>query len=351
MAQVDLRAQEMESDELLDFARGVVSEAESLPWVERAFTWGPNPLGHGNRVAIAAPEGRWATNPEQRFEASRHSVMPQALTHLGIELLSGRDFSPEDAADVPLVTIVSESMARTLWPGDRAVGQRLELMVEGRQSIAEVVGVVNDARHRTRLVDPFGAQRDIYFPLPQMPTGLLTIAVRYGVGADLESIATGLRRIVRERSAAVPLHGVTTMTEQMRREEGPSRVAAGIMAVYGSLGVALAAMGLFGVLAHSVRLRMREIGIRKALGAERGRVVWWVVRRGMLLTAIGIGVGAVATVPAARLIEAALYGVEPATPSVVLTVWIGLLLVGFASCWLPARLAASVPPGDVLRSD
>lgn len=351
VTQVDVRSEEYATDELLSFVTEVVSAAEELPGSQDAFLWSPNRLGHGNQVDILTPEGRWEVAPEERLEASLHTLRPGTLESLGIRLLSGRDVTPADDAESPRVALVSESLGRALWPGQDPVGRRMETVNGGELVSIEVVGVVADARHRTRLIEPFAAQRDVYYPYAQEPRSLLSVVVRHTAGADVAGLAAGIRQIVAELSPSSPVYGVTTMSEQMRREEGPARMGALLVAVYAVLAVALAALGLYGVLAHGVQLQLREIGIRKALGADRRTLLSRVVGRGMAMTGAGLVVGLALAVPGTRLIQGALYGEDATDPRVFAAVLTALALVALLSCALPARRAVRVSASDVLRGE
>lgn len=351
LAQVDVRGEGWTVDELVAFTDAAATDAAALPGAEDAFIWSPNRLGHGNQVEIVTQEGRWEIAPEERIEASLHTLRPGTLQSLGIRLVAGRDVAPTDGPDDPRVAWVSESLARALWPGQDPLGRRLETVDDGEPVVVEVAGVVSDARHRTRLIEPFEAQRDIYYPYAQEARGLLTVAIRHTDGADIAGLVDGVRAFVGDRTPSSPVYGVTTMAQQMRDEEGPARLGALLVAVYAVLAVALAALGLYGVLAHGVQLQLREIGIRMALGAERGRLFTRVVRRGMVMTAAGLAVGAVVAVPVARLLRSVVYGEAANTPWIFALVVGTMALVALASCALPARRAVRVAPSEVLRAE
>lgn len=351
LAQVDVRSEEYGRDELLAFASTAVARAERLPGSEDAFIWSPNRLGHGNQVDIVTPEGRWEVAPEERLEASLHTLHPGTLRSLGIRVVSGRDVAETDGADGPRVALVSESLGRALWPGQDAVGRRLETPEGGELDVIEVVGVVSDARHRTRLIEPFEAQRDIYYPYAQRAGALLTVAIRHAEGADVEGLAEGVRAIVSELSPRAPVYGITTMVERMREEEGPARLGALLVALYAALAVSLAALGLYGVLAHGVQLQLREIGIRRALGADRRALVARIVGRGMTMTAVGLLAGGALAIPGARLMREAVYGEGASTPLVLAVVAVSLALVALLSCSVPAGRAVRVAPSEVLRAE
>lgn len=351
LAQVDVRNAEYGTDELVAFTEETAAEAEALPGTEDAFIWSPNRLGHGNQVEILTPEGRWEIAPEERLEASLHTLRPGTLESVGTRLLAGRDVSAADGPESPRVALVSESLGRALWPGRDPVGQRVETVDDGELVSIEIIGVVSDARHRTRLIEPFEAQRDIYYPYAQEARGLLTVALRHAEGADVGALADGIREIVRRSSPASPVYGVTTMAEQMREEEGPARLGALLVGVYAILAVALAALGLYGVLAHGVQLQLREIGIRMALGADRGALFSRVVGRGMAMTAAGLVVGGALAVPATRALRGVVYGEPSATPWIFALVLGTMAVVALASCAIPARRAVGVAPTEVLRAE
>ena len=351
LLRVDARNEDFSPDELISFTQALEDEAERLAGVTDAFLWSPNRLGHGNQVDILTAEGRFEIAPEERLEASLHTLGPGTLESVGIRLNRGRDVSPADDAQSPRVAWVSESLARALWPGQEAIGRRISVGENGEVFDVEVVGVVSDARHRTRLIEPFEPQRDIYYAYAQTPQPIATLAVRYADGASLQDLSEGVRAIVREASPRTPVFGVTTMAERMRQEEGPARLGAALVGLYALLAGSLAALGLYGVLAHGVQLQLREIGIRKALGADRHALMARVVRRGMSMTLAGLAVGAVLAIPGSRLLQDALYGVDAGSPQVYLIVVGALAAVALASCTLPAARAVRVEPSDVLRSE
>jgi len=351
LVRVDVRNAGFGADERIAFARDLERQSELLTGAEDAFVWSPNRLGHGNQVSILTAEGRFEIAPEERIEASLHTLHPGTLQSLGMRLLRGRDVADSDDADSPRVALISESLARALWPGEDPVGRRVSTPQGGGVLDVEVVGVVADARHRTRLIEPFEAQRDIYYPYAQTPRGVLTVAVRYAEGASVQNLVDGVRAVVRESSPSAPVFGVTTMAERMRSEEGPARLGAVLVALYAVLAVSLAALGLYGVLAHGVQLQLREIGIRKALGADRASLMSRVVGRGMAMAVAGLAVGVALAIPGAHLLQDALYGVEPGAAHVYVIVLGALALVALASCAIPASRAVRVAPSDVLRAE
>lgn len=286
----------------------------------------------------------------------RHSVNPGALANLGIPILRGRDFTWSDDARAPRVAIVSESTARAMWPGTDPVGRRFSSIRHGNGFT--VIGVARDARHRQRLdlldaamgIPPsgLGPQRDIYFPYLQRPNAALVVAVRT---SDPAIAAQSLRTAVRRKNPALPVYDMALLDERLLRQDRGSRVLTSLAAAYAAVALALAAIGLYGVLTHSVEQRTREIGIRRALGAGRSSVLWRVLRDGLAMTLVGCAVGLAGALFATRVLVTLLFGVAPVDPAVLGSISLFLLVVAAAASWLPARRATRVDPSVALRGD
>jgi len=349
---LDLRGDRYAGD---DAARAMavtlVDRVGAIPGAQQAFIWSPNRIGHGNWVELLTREGRWDLYPEERTEASRHHVHPGALAALGIPLLEGRDVAASDGPGAPHVAIVSESLARHFWPDESAVGRRMASTENGSPISYQVVGVVADARHRTRLFDPFGPQLDVYFAFEQQPQRYLTLAVRTAADRQPGNLAPAVRAAVREIDPALPLYDVATMEERMRTEESHARLSALLIVLYAALAVALAALGVYGVLAHAVRGRTREIGVRVALGAGWAAIVRDVLGDTLKLVGVGLVFGIGAAMAGSRALDAALYGVAPWSVPIFGTVSALLIGIALLACVSPARRARAVDPTIALRAD
>jgi hypothetical protein len=319
--------------------------------VRASFIWSPNRLGHGNQVEILTRENRFAEHPEERLEASLHAIHPGTLAKLGIPLLAGRDVGPSDRPDGPRVALISERLAQDLWPDENPIGKRFETREDDEPLFVEVVGVTADARHRTRLIDPFGPQRDVYYAFDQTPWRTLTLALRTEADIAVGPLAVAVRDLVRAIDADLPVYEIATMQQNLRREESSARLSAGLVLVYAVLAMALAALGLYGMLAHWVRARRREIGVRMALGADRRTVLTGTLRSGLVPVAAGGLVGLVLSLAAGRILVRALYGVSPHEPMTWTTVPLLLTLVAVTALYLPARRASCTDPVEVLRAD
>ena len=347
---LDLRSERYDEPEVIrQAALRLVDEAATIPGVRDAFLWSPSRLGGGNWVHFLTHPGEYDLDPLRRVEASRHHLLPGALRSLGVPLLAGRDFAESDRADTPRVAIVSESLAQQFWPGEEAVGRRLETRVRDQRLLFEIIGVAADARHRSRLLEPFGAQRDIYVPFQQAPERFLTVLLRLAPGADAEAAASALRQRVLRVDPALPVYDVATLEQQMWQEEAQARVSTLLAAAYAVLALLLSVLGVYGVLSHMVRQERREIGIRLALGATSGAIVTDVVRRGLTLVALGAAAGVSIALASSTLLGSVLFGIDPQDPGVFGLALVAIVGPAFAACLLPARRAARVDPLEALR--
>jgi predicted permease len=261
---------------------------------------------------------------------------------LGIHLLRGRGFRVEDHAEAPGVVVVNEEFARRFWPGQDAIGKEVRMDSEGPAS--EVVGVVATGRYRTlgEAPRPF-----LYTSFRQDYSSMMTL-VAVGDIPEGELLA-GLRSAIDRVDPHLPIFDVTTLGEHTDLMLFPSRLAASLLGVFGLLGLLLAAVGLYGVVAFSVARRTREVGVRRALGARRGQVVAMILREGLTLVAVGLAVGLGIGWLASGVFEGLLFGITPGDPlTYVLVAGVLFSIAGLAN-FLPARRAAAAAPTEALR--
>jgi putative ABC transport system permease protein len=330
-----------------------------LPGVRSATLWGPAMLGRATWVMEAAPEGRDKTDRRNVLTFERHSVNPGGLGNLGIGLLAGRDFDEHDTAERPLISVISHTLAETWWPGQNAVGKRFYRPTD--PAPITVVGVAADARHRERFaladaaigIPPgaLGPQRDAYFAYAQRPNQALVVAARVAGGASGVAVASSVRGAVLALDPALPIYDVAFLDDRLADQERGSRVLALLSGTYAAVAVGLAAFGLIAVLAHDVRRRTAEIGIRVALGGRPRDVLWMILRDGLALTSAGVAAGSIAAVVLTKVMASILFGVRPDDLSVYGA--IALLLVGVATsaCLIPARRATLVDTLVALRCE
>jgi putative ABC transport system permease protein len=273
-------------------------------------------------------------------------ITPGYFAAMGTRLLAGRAFAAADIEEAREVAVVDRLLAERLWPGESPVGHRLGIDLFGQQHWLEVVGEVEHVRHDDLTQD---GRPTIYFPHHLFPWPPLAVVVR-GAG-DPGTLAAPVRGAVRELDAALPVYKVRPMGDYVADAMAARSFAMVLIAVFAGIAVALALVGLFGVISYAVRQRTREIGIRIALGAQRGSILRLVVGRGLLLVGAGIGFGLTAALALTRTLAGLLYGVTPTDPLTFTAISLLLAGVALVASYLPARRASAVDPMVSLRRE
>jgi predicted permease len=307
-----------------------------------AFTSVP-PLGLNSTDRTLSVPG-YTPRADERMSIHCASVTPAYFETLGIPLLRGRSFTAADTGEAPPVAVVNQRFAERYWPGQDALG-RVVRIGRGRPRDFTVVGVVPTGKYRSLGERPLPF---IYFAHAQEWTPGTTILI-HADGAP-EALAPALREHVRRIDPHLPLAGVASLEDSLGLALLPARVGGGVLAALGALGLALAAVGLYGVMASAVARRRREIGVRLALGAAPGRVAAQVIREGMGLVAKGAAIGLLGALGAAHALRGVLYG-DAAHGPVFALVPAALLVVAALASGIPARRAAAVDPLAALRQD
>ena len=259
-----------------------------------------------------------------------------------IPLLRGREFTEFDGSGTTPVVIINETMARQMFPAEDPLGQRLLLYGRPR----EIVGVVGAVRHHGFSRD---ARPEMILPYRQFQLGGMTLVVRSSL--EPSALATAITREVHSIDPELPVSRVRTMEEFLADSVAQPRFTTLLLAAFASLAMALALVGVYGVMSYTVSQRTREIGVRMALGASRHDVVWMVVRHGMALASAGIVVGLGGAAAGTRLMERLLFGVT-ATDMVTFIAAAAVLGVAtLVATYVPARRAARVAPVTALRSE
>jgi predicted permease len=281
------------------------------------------------------------------LSAAYAQVSTNYLGTMGISLVRGRDFAAEDRDGSTPVVIINETLASRLWGGANSIGKRLRLGREG--DYREVIGIARNGRYLMLNEEP---RPFLYVPLAQDYTTPVTLHLR--AQADAAAMIPSVRQALAALDPNLPLYNTRTMAEHLRQSAlalMPLRMAAALAGVQGLLGLCLAIMGIYGVVAYVVGQRTREIGIRVALGATRFDVLRLVVQDGWRLTLIGLVAGLAVALLMALGLSRLLYGLDPMNVAVFLgavTVVAGVALV---ACYLPARRALRVDPVLALRSE
>ena len=332
------------------FYRRFAERVRALPGVESASLSADLPLEGTGGEYLRIP-GREADRLTVRFKRAGDAYFET----LGIPVIAGRTFTEGDRGGGELVAIVNEALAadlRRIFGLNDPVGQLVELPVIGyatptvRRPI-RVVGIVGNERVRPDLrADADGIA---YVPLAQAPILWLKLAAR--VAGEPLSVAPAVRAALRELDAHVALADVQTIDDIKDRSLSGLREPAWLMGLFAALATALAALGLYGVVAHAVSARRREIGVRMALGASGGDVIRLVLRNVAITVALGTLAGLIGSVAATRITQSLLFEVSSVDPAAFAVAAIGLLAVGLIAAVVPARRAVRVDPTIALRSD
>jgi predicted permease len=269
-------------------------------------------------------------------------VAPDYFEVLRIPLVRGRALLKTDDAAAPHVAVVNETFVKQFWPGTDPIGRTFH----EDSLLVTVVGVVRDAKYASlnELPQPF-----MYLPVAQRWKSATNLFVRSS--GDPAALAPMIHDVVRSIDPTLPAPGIITLNAATSVVLLPQRVAAAVTGVMGVLGLILAAVGLYGVVAFTVSQRTREIGIRMALGADRGHVLGLIVRDGMRLVAVGMGIGMLLAFGVTRAMTQFLFGVSPLDPLVFAVIPLGLAAVALLASYLPARRAASTNPLEALRAE
>ena len=266
---------------------------------------------------------------------------------MGMRLIRGRFFDGTDSATAPKVTVINESLAKRLWPGEDAVGKRLKQgWPETPNEWREVVGVVADVKlNGVAAETPMQA----YLPLPQEPPESMAIVAR--TQGDPAAAGPAIEAAMQQLNKDLPLFQIRTMDDVLGTSLARQRMSMLVFVIFALVALTLASIGLYGVVAHGVTERMHEIGVRIALGAEQWHVVGMIVRQGLSMALVGTAIGVAGAIALSRWIQSLLFGVtatDPATLAAVVTV---LLAVAVVACSVPAWRATRVDPTSALRAE
>jgi putative ABC transport system permease protein len=328
------------------FYQRLLEIGRSVPGVEAAALWGPGQPGSSWWYREIRLEGRDPARDDSRFRAFRHCITPGALSMLGIRILQGREFNEQDRAGGAPVAIVSETLAKTLWPDQSALGQRFVRASVPDDAWITVVGVAADAKHRGRQAEN-DYPVDLYLPFEQEPVPQITLLLR--APAEVESLAGVLRAKLQAVDPEVPVFNVATLDHTLAQETNELRFYSWLLGVFAGIALLLSAIGLYGILAYGVAQRSREIGIHLALGAERGHILRRLGRSVAVLVIAGFGLGLLGAFWLTRVMASALQNLSSVDLSLLLTPLVVLLAAAVAATWLPARRATRIDPAITLK--
>ena len=341
----DLSLQGYDGPRIQEFKRRLLDRVRALPGVRYAGLSNLVPLSmsaNNNSIYVEGqPEQRGANVPGAMISRASPGFIPA----LGTRLLQGRDFTEQDGESKRPVAVINETSAQRFWPGQSALGKRFSLQ-SSAGPWTEVVGVIQDGKYFSLSEE---AKPFIYVNLGLQSGRFLTMVAR--TTNDPQSALAAIRREVQQLDATLPIYNARTMVEHMALSLFPARVAATLLGGFGLLALALAAIGVFGVMSYAVTRRTREIGIRMALGAQAAGIFKLVVGQSLKLTALGLGIGLACAFAGTRLISDFLYGVSALDVVTFAGVPSLLALVDLLACYIPARRAMKVDPMVALRRE
>ncbi|MFN2531803.1 MAG: ADOP family duplicated permease, partial [Pyrinomonadaceae bacterium] len=340
----NLRLQGYDEAKGREFYRWMVERLEGLPGVQTASVANLLPLGFMWLSTPVVPEDR-EVPPDERIFAGSVSVGSQYFETIGTPLLRGRDFTAQDTIKSPQVAIVSEKLARRLWPEIKQPGEALgkRLRVGRSDSIScEVIGVAKDSRNNIFNRIDREPEPTIYRPFAQNYSARASLIAR--TDGDPRDLISAVRREVAALDENLPPQNLQPLSETVTLASWSARTGAAVLGVFGLLGLALAAIGIYGVMSYSVSQRTREIGLRMALGAETRDVIKLIVKQGMGLTLIGAVIGLMLALAVTKLLTGLLYGVTATDPTTFAGVVLFVVGVAVLACYLPARRATKVDP-------
>jgi len=373
MVSVDPGSSGYKGQRLRDFYDRLQQQTQNLPGVQVASLAAITPLGGSRWNGDVAIEGyQW--KPNEKPYIDMNSVGPRYFETVGIPILIGRDFTDRDSPTVtpdareeqpeskaaeskaakdakpqgpPRVAIINHSMARRFWPTESAIGKRFTLSEKFKLEEAfDVVGVVEDARY-------FGLREAtesmIYIPVWRQGADGRTLCVR--TARDPNRTIEAVRRKVQELDNGVPVIEARSMQEQMDDDLLQERLVATLSGFFGVLALLLASVGLYGVIAYAVTRRTREIGIRMALGAQRGQVIGIVLRDALVMVLTGSVVGVCAALALTRLASSLLYGMTPRDPATFVLATSVLVALTVIASYIPGHRAGNVDPMVALRDE
>ncbi len=285
------------------------------------------------------------------FLVDKPAVSAGYFRTMGIGLLSGREFTERDNSTAPAVVIISESAARTLWPGGDAIGKRISMEDQPKpEDWLTIVGIVRDVRQKSLADTPSAS---VYQPYLQMnrPFFLAHMSFVVQTRENPMAMASGMRTVLHKMDRELPAESVSTMEAIIAETMTEARSQTRLFGIFSMMALVLAAIGIYGVLACSVAERTHEIGIRMAMGAAEKDVLWMVLRRTLVLAGSGVLIGTLGALAVTRVLGKFLFEVRPNDPATFLAVTGILVVVALSAAWIPARRAARVYPLVALRHE
>ncbi len=333
-------------DQKNQFFAQLLDSIRAIPGVRSASADGFLPFAGIIAGTGAQVEGQPILPPSQQPDVNVSLVEPGFFETLGIPLISGRTFNRSEAFVATNNVVISQSMARQLWPNENPLGKRVTIYMKRENKPSTVIGVVGDVKH-AGLADP--VHPTAYWSYPELGFQFMTLVIR--TDGDPRSIIPALRETVLRIDKNQPIADVVPMETLLTTSTARTRFATQVMAAFAAIASLLAITGIYGIISYDVNQRTREIGIRMALGAQRAGIIRLILSRGMALAGLGIAFGIVAALALTRLLTSILYDTRPNDPAVYAFAGLTLTTVALCAGYFAVRRISSIEPMSVLRRD
>jgi predicted permease len=329
------------------FYEELLRRAQRIPGVESASLAYSVPLGYYNTAAFLEIEGQPPSTKARRPIAGYNAVTPEYIQTVKPRLIKGRFISPQDDERGRRVAVVNQYMAQHFWPGQDPIGKRFR-STDLKNVWLEVVGVVQDGKQTGLFSDPAGY---FYVPVAQEYKSLRALQLR--TAGDPSALAPLVAREIKSLDPDLPVFDVTTMERVIQGPNGFFLLRMGALfgGALGLLGLVLALVGVYGVVSYAASQRTQEIGLRMALGADRGEIMRLVLGRGLVLVAVGVAVGTACALSVSHLMANLLFSVSPVDPATFIGVPLMLGVMALAASFIPAFRATRIDPAVALRGD
>lgn len=337
--------------QVASFFQQLQENIKKLPGVKAVAVSNGLPLGSANNPVFFI-EGRPLPAPGREVSGVRYTVSPDYFQAMGIEVLKGRAFNQQDTPNTPLVVIIDEALAEQHFQDDDPIGKRLTQARNGNPSY-EIVGVVRHVEHNS--LEGQSTRRPQFYlsfnqvPHDRLPTQVRRINLLTRTEVDPSTLISAVRGEIAALNKDQAVFNVRTMDQIVSRSVAPRRFSMLLLSVFAIVALALASIGIYGMMSYSVSQRTREIGLRMTLGAQRGNVLRMVIGQGMKLAVVGVVVGLIASVVLTRTMKNLLFGVSATDPWTFGGIALLLAVVALVACWVPARRATKVDPMVALR--
>ena len=334
------------ADQLTSLHERIVQRLDALPGVTSASLSGSPPMSFGSWRSPIFIQG-YASAPDEDLSTSINRVSSQYFETVGIGVLQGRAIGPQDTPTSLKAVVINQTLAKHFFPRGDAIGHQLTVLDPSVPGPWQIVGVVRDTKYTDPREQP---KRMIYLPLEQMTRDdhyAYTIEVR--AEGDPADIANQVRAAVAEVDPALPLLEIRTIGDHLDLFMQNERLISQLASFFSVLALLLACIGLYGIMTYNVLRRTNEIGIRIALGARSGGVLWMVLSESLVLLGIGVAIGIPATLAAARVVQSQLFGLSPFDVSTMAAAVLTISAVVLIAAYLPAHRAAQVDPMVALR--